>query len=215
MEFKIFKGFEDIYPERIEGTDAWYYGQWTPCSEPYEVPEYNNEYLGTKLFLIEYPSGKIHEPIKSERNIFLTRPVYDNKDESFGFLRYDFNGYTLQVVLYNPKRATIEIPYELTLTKDEKLPIYGLIISPIALISYEMNHDRVNYIWPANKQIQLEENEFLKFQTGDKLYSSKWVENPDYSEEYIVRDAESGDIIERNPGYLKKMPNGLIWLLTE
>ena len=27
-----FKGYKDIYPEKVDGTDSWYFGQWTPCS---------------------------------------------------------------------------------------------------------------------------------------------------------------------------------------
>ena len=40
MNIKTFKGFEEIYPEKVDGTDSWYFGQWTPCSEAYEVPEF-------------------------------------------------------------------------------------------------------------------------------------------------------------------------------
>ncbi len=59
MEIKIFKGFEDLYPERVDETDSWYYAQGSPCSESYEVLDYKNEYPGTRLYLIKYPSGKI------------------------------------------------------------------------------------------------------------------------------------------------------------
>lgn len=40
MNIKVFKGFEEIYPEKVDGTDSWYFGQWTPCSEAYEVPKF-------------------------------------------------------------------------------------------------------------------------------------------------------------------------------
>ena len=40
MNIKIFKGFEDVYLEKIDETDSWYYGQWTPCSESYEVSDF-------------------------------------------------------------------------------------------------------------------------------------------------------------------------------
>jgi len=82
MNIKTFKGFEEIYPEKVDGTDSWYFGQWTPCSEAYEVPKFKNKYPGTRLYFIEYPSGKVFEPINQEANVFLERPVYEYKDNS-------------------------------------------------------------------------------------------------------------------------------------
>lgn len=91
MNIKSFRGLEEIYPEKIEGTDSWYYGQWTPCSEAYEVPSFANKYPGTRLYLIQYPSGKVFEPIKQEKNVFLEIPSYEYIEDSFGIIRYDFN----------------------------------------------------------------------------------------------------------------------------
>ena len=101
MIFKIFKGFEDTYPEGVEGTDSWYYAQLTPCSEAYEVPCFKGEYPGTRLYFFEYPSGNVFEPIKQEKNVFLERPVYEYKDNSFGIIRYDFNKEVIQVFILN------------------------------------------------------------------------------------------------------------------
>ena len=28
--------------EKLDETDSWYYGQWTPCSEAYEVFDFKN-----------------------------------------------------------------------------------------------------------------------------------------------------------------------------
>lgn len=47
MNIKIFKGFENVYPERVGEIDSQYYAQWAPCSEAYEVPDFENEYPGT------------------------------------------------------------------------------------------------------------------------------------------------------------------------
>jgi hypothetical protein len=62
----------------------------TPCSEAYEVLYYENNYPGTRLYLFEYPSGKVYEPIKQEKNVFLEIPVYEAKDNSFGIIKCKF-----------------------------------------------------------------------------------------------------------------------------
>ena len=36
-----------------------------------------------------------------------------------------------------------------------------------------------------------------------------------YGEEIIVRDLETGKILERYKGYLNRMPDGTAWLMTE
>ena len=115
MNIKTFKGFEEIYLEKVDGTDSWYYGQWTPCSEAYEVPAFDNKYPGTKLYIVEYPSGKVFEPIKQESNVFMESPVYEYKDNSFGIIRYDYNKEVIQALVFKPEchglKTVAEVPF--------------------------------------------------------------------------------------------------------
>lgn len=214
MNIKKFKGFEDIYPEKVDETDSWYYGQWTPCSEAYEVPDFKNNYPGTRLYFFEYPSGNIFEPIKQKKNVFLERPVYESKDDSFGIICYDFNKATIQILVYNPKCSNVKVITEMPFSKVGDMINVRLVTSPFALVKYDVQHDVVDFLWPKEMHIQLEENESLDFQSDGKLYMSKWIENPGYHEEIIIRDAQTGQIIERNFGYLRKMPNGSVWMMT-
>lgn len=214
MDIKIFKGFEDMYPERIDGTNSWYYAQWTPCAEAYEVPNFKNMYPGTKLCLIEYPSGKIFKPIKRERNVFIERPVYEHKDNSFGLIRYDFNKEVIQALVFKPENSGVKVITETTFAKVGDMTNVRLMVSPFSLVKYDVQNDAVDFLWPKEMHIQLEENESLYFQSDGKLYTSKWVEDPDYHEEIIIRDADTGDILERNPGYLRRMPDGFVWMMT-
>ena len=43
---------------------------------------------------------KVFEPIKQGKNVFLERPVYEHKDNSFGIIRYDFNEEVIQVLIF-------------------------------------------------------------------------------------------------------------------
>ena len=48
---------------------------------------------------------------------------------------------------------------------------------------------------------------------GDKLYFSRWYEDPDYREEVVVRHFPHGEIRELIPGVLMEMPDGQKWIL--
>ncbi|WP_152539116.1 hypothetical protein [Fervidicella metallireducens] len=214
MDIKIFKGFEDIYPEKVDESDSWYYGQWTPCSEAYEVPDFENKYPGTRLYFIEYPSGKVLEPIKQEKNVFLERPVYESKDNSFGIIRYDFNKEVIQVLIFKPECSSVEVLTEMPFSKVGDMINVRLITSPFTLVKHDVQGDAVDFLWPKEIHIQLEENEGLHFQNDGKLYTSKWIEDPYYREEIIIRAVETGEILERSPGYLRRMADGSVWKMT-
>lgn len=215
MNIKIFKGFEEMYPERMDETDSWYYTQWTPCSEAYEVLDYKNNYPGTRLCFIEYPSGKVFQPIEQEKNVFLERPVYDHKDNSFGIIRYDFNEEIVQALIFKPECSSVKILTEMAFTKVGDMVNLRLITSPFALVKYHIQRETVDFLWPKEMNIQFEENESLYFQSDGKLYTTKWIEDPDYREEAIIRDGETGQILERSPGYLRRMPDDSVWIMTK
>lgn len=214
MNIKTFKGFEEIYPEKVDGTDSWYFGQWTPCSEAYEVPEFKNNYPGTRLYFIEYPSGKVFEPIKQEINVFLERPVYEHKDNSFGIIRYDFNIEVIQVLIFKPECSSVKTIKEIPFSKVGDMVNLRIIVSPFALVKHDIHNDAVEFIWPKEINYDFEKNESLYFQYDGKLYLTKWIEDPYYREEIIVRDAITGHILERSHGYLRRMPDGSIWKMT-
>lgn len=89
-----------------------------------------------------------------------------------------------------------------------------LIISPFALVKHDVHNDSVEFLWPKEINYEFEKNESLDFQDDGKLYLTKWIEDPDYREEIIVRDAITGQILERSPGYLRRMPDGSMWKMT-
>ena len=49
---------------------------------------------------------------------------------------------------------------------------------------------------------------------GNRLYTTVWYEDPEYREEVLVRDYETGEVLERIPGSLRQMPDGQRWLLV-
>lgn len=89
-----------------------------------------------------------------------------------------------------------------------------LVTSPFALVKHDIQADAVDFLWPEERHIQLGKNESLYFQNDGKLYLSKWMEDPEYHEEIIIRDAKTNKILERSPGYIRKMPDGTVWKMT-
>ena len=108
----------------------------------------------------------------------------------------------------------MEIITEMPFSKVEDMINLRLEVSPFVLVKYDIQNYTIDFLWPKEKRIQFEENEFLNFQNDGKIYTSKWIEDPHYREEIIIRDAETGEILERMPGYLRRMPDGSVWVMT-
>ena len=48
---------------------------------------------------------------------------------------------------------------------------------------------------------------------GDRLYFCRWVEDPEYREEMVVRSFPTGEVLEVLPGTMWEMPDGQKWIL--
>lgn len=164
MKCRQFKGFKDIYPESIHGTSRWFFGQWTPCTEAYEVPEYNGN---------------------------------------------------IQMFEYYPENERLNLLTEIALKEAGDLINVRIVKEPFMLVKCEMQDDKVDFLWPFRKHLQLEENETLDFIEGEQIITSKWIEDPDYREEVIIRRMSDGEIVERMQGCIVEMPDGTRWNMTE
>ncbi len=213
MKIKEFRGYEDVYPEKIVGTDQWFYGQCTPCSEAYEVSGFNGNYPGTRLYLFNI-NGNIFEPVKQEKNVFLEKPAYNIDRESFGIVRNDFNKAIIQVIEYRIRSQETIVLTELLMSKAGDMINVRIITDPYMLVKHDIHNDAIDFLWPIERRYQFEENESLDFMYEDKLFTSKWIEDPDYREEVIIREKSTGEVIERKPGYMVTMPDGSRWIMT-
>ena len=152
--------------------------------------------------------------------MYLETPVYDKASNSFGILRYNFNKRILQAIAYKPDEESVEVIEEISLSEIDGLMNIRLIESPFMIVRNSMEENAIEFLAPKRK-IYLEENESIEFVENEKMYSSKWNEdlldvlNYGYGEEVIVRDLETGKILERYKGYLNRMPDGTAWLMTE
>ena len=76
-------------------------------------------------------------------------------------------------------------------------------------------HDnQFQILWPERRDFAVEDHEYFEFLEGNRLYTSVWYEDPDYREELLVRDYDTGEVLERIPGSIRRMPDGQKWLLV-
>ena len=207
------KGISDSYPEPIEGTFEWFYCKESNNSscdlyEAEEIVKSGERYSGTVCHLIHYPEGRVYSPFKQKENVYIERPVWDKG--AFYFLEVDFSKQKIQIYSYFPHSQRLEIIKELPLEIVEDCYNLMLTVSPL-MLTRAGNDGVYEIIWPENKKIEIGDTESLLFREGNDLYFSEWWEDPEYHENIIIRDIDTGEVKERNPGYLCKMPNGVYW----
>ena len=89
-----------------------------------------------------------------------------------------------------------------------------MLETPPLMLIRSGHNNRIQLLWPERRDFVVEENEYFAFLEGNRLYTSVWYEDPDYREEVLVRDYNTGEVLERIPGSLRSMPDGQRWLLV-
>lgn len=214
MKIRELNGCEKVYPEKIDGTSEWFYCNLSGGVDVEDILDFQNEYMGNKVYLINI-SGKIFEPIKQENNIYLSNPIYNVDDHAFAIIKFDFNKKTIQIIKYDIETDNCSVAGEVPLSKGGDLINICILQNSYTLVKHEISNDSVIILYPVEKRIQLEENEGLVLLNDNKFISFKWIEDPDYREEIIIRDYETNEVIERKDGFNVIMPNGEFWMLCK
>jgi len=207
------EGISETYPERVDGTEEWYYCKESKNSfcdlyEAEEIVKSGNMFLGMNCHLIHYPDGTVYSPFELKENVYIEQPIWDNG--KIYFLSVDFSKQRIQIYSYFTNKQRLEMIKELPLGIVEDCYNLMLKVSPLMLCR-DANNGIYEIVWPENKKIEIGQTEALLFRDGEDLYFSEWYENPEYHENVIVRDLNSGEIKEKYQGYLCRMPNGVYW----
>ena len=80
-------------------------------------------------------------------------------------------------------------------------------------LSRQPNDGTFDLVWPERKTIEISERESFFCREGNRLFFSRWYEDPDYREELVIRDTGTGEILETRPGDIQIMPNGEVWYM--
>lgn len=203
----------NFYPEAIIGTNEWFAccdGKDTFC-DLYEAEEIFNEYgsySGMTCHLVHYPDGKVYSPFLLSNNVYVEKPIWNNGE--LDFLVIDFKDKKIQIIKYVPETKVLEKLIELPLSKVKDCYNLKLEVQPLTLGRSGMD-GLYEIIWPEETVISIGDTETVLFRDEDKLYLSEWYENPEYHENVIIRDIQTGKIIEKYEGYLCRMPGNVFW----
>lgn len=200
--------------EKLEGTTKWYWGTDYIHGDLYEAEElFNNNHKikSNTLLLVSYPDGKVIEPIKAQDGQYFGRPIYYNNN--IIILIVDFNKQLIKLEQYDD--ITSEIVNIVSIPLSEVKDCYNLMLNTYPLmLTREGNENVFEIIYPNKIQFPIGNGESFYFRKDDHLYFSVWVEDEQYREEVIIRDINTGDIIEKKAGAITVMPDGQVWLLS-
>ena len=202
------------YLEKLEGTTKWYWGTDYIHGDLYEAEElFNNNHKikSNTLLFVSYPDGKVIEPIKAQDGQYFGRPIYYNNN--IIILIVDFNKQLIKLEQYDD--ITSEIVNIVSIPLSEVKDCYNLMLNTYPLmLTREGNENVFEIIYPNKIQFPIGNGESFYFRKDDHLYFSVWVEDEQYREEVIIRDINTGDIIEKKAGAITVTPDGQVWLLS-
>lgn len=212
MKRIITNGITNLQP--LSGSSEWYWGADYASGDLYEAEELfrsGHPIRKNRLILVRRPDGTVYEPVYTEPGQYLGRPVYHNRQVVL--LLVDFPKGEIRILAFNEAEETIE-PLEvlpLSIVAD----CYNLMLEAPPLMLTRSAHDnRFRILWPERRDFVVEDHEYFEFREENKLYTSIWYEDPDYREEVLVRDFDTGEVLKRIPGALRSMPDGQNWLLV-
>ena len=200
--------------ESLDGSSEWYWGADYASNDLYEAEELfrsGHAIDKNRLILIQRLEGKAYEPVCTKPGQYLGKPVYHNGQ--IVLLMVDFPKEEIRILVYHQAEGTTEPLAVLPLSIVEDC--YNLMLEASPLMLTRSAHDnKFQILWPERRDFSIEDHEFFEFLDGNRLYTSVWYEDPDYREEVLVRDYDTGELLERIPGSLRSMPDGQNWLLV-
>ena len=212
MKRIITDGITNLEP--LAGSSKWYWGADYASGDLYEAEELfrsGHPIRKNRLVLVRCPEGTVYEPVCTKPGQYLGRPSYHNGQVVL--LLVDFPKEEIRILSFDEAEETTKplAVLPLSIVAD----CYNLMLETPPLMLTRSAHDnQFQILWPERRDFAIEDHEFFEFLEGNMLYTSVWYEDPDYREELLVRDYDTGELLERIPGSLRQMPNGQKWLLV-
>ena len=212
MKRIITNGITDLEP--LAGSSEWYWGAdyaSGDLSEAEELFRSGRPIDKNRLVLVRCPEGTVYEPVRTKSGQYFGRPVYH--DGQVVLLMVDFPQEKIHILIFRETDGTTEPLAVLPLSIVEDC--YNLMLEASPLILTRSAHDnKFQILWPERRDFAIEDHEIFEFLEGNRLYTSVWYEDPDYREELLMRNYETGKVLERIPGTICSMPDGQKWLLV-
>ena len=212
MKRIITNGITNLEP--LPGSSEWCWGADYANNDLYEAEELfrsGHPIEKNRLVLVRCPEGTVYEPVHTKPGQYLGRPVYH--DGRVVLLMVDFLKEEICILAFHETDGTTRPLAVLPLSIVANC--YNLMLEASPLMLTRSAHDnQFQIIWPERRDFAIEDHEFFEFLEGNRLYTSVWYEDPDYREEVLVRDYNTGEVLERIPGNFRRMPDGQNWLLV-
>ena len=212
MKRIVTNGITNLEP--LPGSSEWYWGANYASNDLYEAEELfrsGHHIDKNRLVLVHCPEGTVYEPVCTKPGQYFGRPVYH--DGQIVLLLVDFPKEEIHILTFHEAEETTNplAVLPLSIVAD----CYNLMLEASPLMLTRSAHDnQFQILWPKRRDFTVEDNEYFAFLDGNRLYTTVWYEDPDYREEVLVRDFDTGQVLERMPGSLRSMPDGQNWLLV-
>lgn len=212
MKRIITNGITNLEP--LAGSSKWYWGADYASGDLYEAEELfrsGHPIRKNRLILVRCPEGTVYEPVCTKPGQYLGRPAYHNGQVVL--LLVDFPKEEIRILSFDEAEEITKplAVLPLSIVSD----CYNLMLEASPLMLTRSAHDnQFQILWPERRDFAIEDHVFFEFLEGNRLYTSVWYEDPDYREEVLVRNYDTGEVLERIPGSLRSMPDGQNWLLV-
>ncbi len=196
----------------LPGSGGWYWGTDHTSGDLYEAEELYRDghpIRQNRLIFVHYPEGRLAEPIEAREGQYFGVPAFDGGRPVI--LLADFPAGEIRLLRWDEAAGSLSPIH--TLKRSEVEDCYNLMLhcSPLSLT--RQTGERFQVLWPDKADFPIHAAESFCFREGDRLYFSRWYEDPDYREETVVRRMPDGAILDRFPGSLLELPDGRQWLL--
>lgn len=196
------------YLEPLTGRPGWYWGMDYTHGDLYEAEELyrdGHRIRHSRLILVRRETGEVIEPVKAKPGQYFGAPVFS--DGRPVLLLVDFPAEEIRVLAYDGDIKPI-----VTLPLSAVPDCYNLMLHRSPLCLTRQTGDAFQIVWPEQVSFPIAAQETFCFRAGERLYFSKWFEDPDYREELVVRDL-TGAVLAQRPGTAQTMPDGQLWTL--
>ena len=200
--------------QRLAGSPDWCWGTDYTSGDLYEAEELYRDgrrIRQNRLIFVHLPDGRVAEPVRAREGQYFGVPVCDGGTPVL--LLADFPAGELRLLRYHDESGTVS-PV-VALPRGAVEDCYNLMPHCAPLCLTRQTAERFQIVWPERADFAIHPAESFCIRDGERLYFSRWYEDPDYREELVVRRFPDGEIMEQRRGALCEMPDGRQWLLTE
>lgn len=196
----------------------WYYSidyNHGDVFEADEIIKQGRELKGDVLTFVSYPEGKVCYQSQRRRRLSYTSPVFC--DDRIYYLSVDFDSRIVSINYFDPASDKAGVKNVFSLNKLDTLYNLRLDLDPLTVsVQYSRESEMIfHIIYPEDAVLRGDIRESMYCRDGNKLYFSQWYEDEEenYFEKTIIRDINTGEILDEFEGDITIMPDGQKWLI--